>query len=73
MTAGDVAVRQEQGGMERRRRLRKKYRESERGGGGERDRDLQTNLITSLQNGMTLLALELLKSVKERKEEGVRY
>lgn len=26
--------------------------------GGERGRDLQTNLITSLQNGITLLALE---------------
>lgn len=33
--------------------------------GGERGRDLQTNLITSLQNGITLLALELLTSQKE--------
>lgn len=38
--------------------------------GGERGRDLQTNLITSLQNGITLLALELLTSQKERKKGG---
>lgn len=36
---------------------------------GERGRDLQTNLITSLQNGITLLALELLTSPKESEQE----
>lgn len=41
----------------------------EEGWGGERDRDLQTNLITSLQNGITLLASELLTSLKESKEQ----
>lgn len=40
-------------------------------GGAERDRDLQTNLITSLQNGITLLASELLTSLKvSEKEQG---
>lgn len=37
--------------------------------GGERDRDLQTNLITSLQNGITLPALELLTFLKESEKE----
>lgn len=37
--------------------------------GGERGRDLQTNLITSQQNGITLLALELLTSLKESEKE----
>lgn len=37
---------------------------------GERGRDLQTNLITSLQNGITLLALELLTSLKESERVG---
>lgn len=38
--------------------------------GGKRGRDLQTNLITSLQNGITLLALELLTSLKESERVG---
>lgn len=36
---------------------------------GERGRDLQTNLITSLQNGITLLVLELLTFLKESEKE----
>lgn len=38
--------------------------------GGERGRDLQTNLITSLENGITLLALELLTSQKKSERAG---
>lgn len=45
-------------------------RDEEIEGGAERDRgDLQTNLITSLQNGITLLALELLTSLKVSEKE----
>lgn len=37
--------------------------------GGAGGRDLQTNLITSPENGITLLALELLTSQKESEKE----
>lgn len=37
--------------------------------GGERGRNLQTNLISSLENGITMLALELLTSQKESEKE----
>lgn len=62
MTVRTVAEGQEQGGM-------KRVRRGGRGRGGERGRDLQTNLITSLQNGITLLSLELLTSLKESEKE----
>lgn len=66
MTVRSVAEGQEQGGMKRRK-----------GGGrqrvgAERGRYLQTNLITSLQNGITLPSSELLTSPKVSEKERER-
>lgn len=55
------------------RRWMRGERHRGRGGGWAKGgRDLQTNLITSRQNGITLLALELLTSQKESEREGER-
>ncbi len=68
MAFATVAEDQEEGGM---RRWMRGERHRGRGGGWAKGgRDLQTNLITSRQNGITLLALELLTSQKESEMGG---
>lgn len=60
----DHGARPRAGRDEKMERRRERSREG-RWVGGKRGRDLQTNLITSLENGITLPALELLTSMKE--------